>query len=112
MSRPLPMFRGQDGRSPNWAWARWTGPRPRAGYWDRRLSIRRPPPPIAMVFCYSDACGRISAHLHSPPRPAIEPKPSRLPTAMEAEGDIEAGFAVEPVLPDHDPGPQRKKGAA
>nr|WP_240612153.1 DHA2 family efflux MFS transporter permease subunit [Brevundimonas vesicularis] len=33
------------------------------------------------------------------------------PTAMEAEGDIEAGFALEPVLPD-DVGPQRKRGAA
>jgi hypothetical protein len=30
---------------------------------------------------------------------------------MEAEGDIEAGFALEPILPD-DAGPQRKSGAA
>jgi hypothetical protein len=35
-------------------------------------------------------------------------KPSAAPpTALEAEGDIEAGFALEPVLTD-DPGPQRK----
>jgi hypothetical protein len=33
------------------------------------------------------------------------------PTALEAEGDIEAGFALEPVLVD-DKGPQRKAGAA
>lgn len=33
------------------------------------------------------------------------------PTALEAEGDIEAGFALEPVLANDD-GPQRKAGGA